>query len=268
MKGEVKHLGYTIVEVMVVLAVSGMMFVIAAGFVNGKQARTAFTYGSNELASRLQDTIEQVTDGQYSDISLQCTYSSGTGTNPNAVPTGTEQQGTNSNCVFLGKVLHFATDGNRAKYDVFPMAGGRVGVNDTPITELVNAKPKVINSLITVEDTPQQLDIVNIKVTSSTGVTGNSYMIGFFQSQGSFDSSTNSLDNGIQVVRPYYVDSAGDNLSKDAAVTLINGGGIVEARSIDICLTDGTRYASILLGVDGGQLATTVKAHGTVATCA
>ena len=46
--------GYTIVEVMIVLAVSSAMFLIAANFINGKQERTAFSQGSNEMVSQLQ----------------------------------------------------------------------------------------------------------------------------------------------------------------------------------------------------------------------
>ena len=65
-------LGYTIIEVMIVLAVSGLMFIIAATFINGKQQRATFTAGVNEMASELQNVIEQVNDGSYADVPLNC----------------------------------------------------------------------------------------------------------------------------------------------------------------------------------------------------
>lgn len=55
MKGGKSPLGYTVVEVMIVLAVSGIMFLVAANFINGKQQKTSFANGVNEMASRIQD---------------------------------------------------------------------------------------------------------------------------------------------------------------------------------------------------------------------
>ena len=70
MNGGKRPLGYTIIEVMIVLAVSGVMFIIAASFISGKQESTAFTEGANEFASQLQQTIAEVADGQYSDVTF------------------------------------------------------------------------------------------------------------------------------------------------------------------------------------------------------
>ncbi len=68
-----QSLGYTIVEVLVVLAVSSFMFVIAANFINGRQERASFASGSNDLASALRNVLNQVADGHYSDVPMTCT---------------------------------------------------------------------------------------------------------------------------------------------------------------------------------------------------
>lgn len=102
MKGVKQPLGYTIIEVMIVLAISGLMFLIAANFISGKEESTSFTEGTNEFVTDMQSVINQVTDGQYSDISFQCVSSGGT----LSFPSG-GSQGTNPACVFLGKFLYF-----------------------------------------------------------------------------------------------------------------------------------------------------------------
>ncbi len=106
MKGGKLPLGYTIVEVLVVLAVSGVLFLLAADFITGKQSKTSFQQGSNELVSRLQAIVEEVSTGHYADIPLTCDAFS----NPSRLifdPT-VKPQGSNQDCVFLGKIIHFS----------------------------------------------------------------------------------------------------------------------------------------------------------------
>src|SRR4051812_28553600 len=105
MNGGKLPLGYTVIEVMIVLAVSGLMFVIATNFISGKQAKTSFTAGSNELASKVQDLIGEVNDGKYSDIPLSCSANIGGPTSVSDGAPDAETQGTNPQCVFLGKIL-------------------------------------------------------------------------------------------------------------------------------------------------------------------
>jgi prepilin-type N-terminal cleavage/methylation domain-containing protein len=258
MKGGKTPLGYTIIEIMIVLAVSGLMFVIAANFINGKQEKAAFTQGVNEMASRVQGTIEQITDGQYSDIPLNCQFA---GTTVFAGPTA--HQGQNSNCVFLGKVLHLSEGGTSYKYETFSIAGGRVDGSGNPITSLTAADPKVIPGLETQQSTPQQLIVNNVTIDDSGT---RSFAFGFFQGQGSPDIA-HSLQDGPQSLSLYYVAGVTDsmNTSTSLATIQINGGAnLVAARQVDICMYDGTQYADIILGTNNNQVNVTVKRYGTV----
>jgi prepilin-type N-terminal cleavage/methylation domain-containing protein len=274
--------GYTIVEVMIVLAVSGVMFLIAASFINGKQARTAFTAGVNQMASNLQDIIEQVTDGKYSDIPLSCLFD-GTRTPALTFPAGNNQQGTNASCVFLGKILHFQESGlpgttYTQQYEIFSLAGGRAN-GSTALATPTAADATVISSptadLTDQQTTPQSLDVS--KVTFNVGGLGPtkiSYGLGFLQGQGSLDA-TNNLISGPQNVSMYYVSSlvGVSGTDKPTAIGIINGGSnLKQAQNVDICLTDGTRYADITVGNNGSnasQLVVNVKMDGTTrpATC-
>ncbi len=266
MKGGKRPLGYTIIEVMIVLAVSGVMFLIATTFINGKQERTIFAQGTNEMASRLQDVIEQVTDGRYSGIQLNCTYNGTTSFGGTTVG-----QGTNSNCVFLGKILHFSDAGIPYNYDTFSIAGGRVGTGNVPVVSLSGvggADPKVIPALITSQVTPSRLHVTKVTVTDMSGSVAQSFAVGFLQGQGAIDTSGSvplgSLQDGPQTINMYYVNGVVGSMSQLAAEGQIAGGGnLVAAQKVDICLTDSSRYADVVIDTKNSQLNVNVQMDGT-----
>jgi prepilin-type N-terminal cleavage/methylation domain-containing protein len=244
--------GYTIVEVMIVLAVSGVMFLIAANFINGKQAKTAFTDGVNDTASRLQDTIEQVTDGQYSDIPLNCTFNAAARRTSFPSSGTTPGQGQNSQCVFLGKLWYFGLSSltpKTSEYQVLPVAGGRVDQTGAVITTPAAAGPAVVRSLSTDQAISQSLDVTQIYYYNGSSYTYFSppmQAFGFLQGQGSLDTNGN-LASGAQTVGLYYVGGAlnFNNIEQDAA----RGYGLQATKGIAICVTDDQRHALITVGI-------------------
>lgn len=255
--------GYTIAEVLVVLAISGVMFLLATQFINGRNEKATFTAGVNEMASRLQDTIEQVSDGQYSDIPVNCAFN-GTTT---SFPSGTNNQGTNAQCVFLGKILHFAQGGswagsqNGSHYEVFSIAGGRLSAG-IPVVSPIAANAKSIPGLTKQQTTAQSLNIQKVTVNGTT----QSFGIGFFQGQGSLDAN-NNLQNGTSPVKMYYINNLTANMDNSQAANQIDATvNLTPAQSVDICLTDGSQEAHLKLGLNGSQLAVDVKRNGFVAS--
>jgi len=249
-------LGYTIVEVMIVLAVSGVMFVIAAGFINGKQARAAFTTGVNEMASTIQDTLDQVSDGKYSDIPLNCSFN---GSQTSITSGGSNQQGTNATCVFLGKMIRW--DVGAADYTVYSLAGGRstdFATGTTDITNLSAADPRVITDLNTTGSVPQQLTVEKITIDSLTYTGSPPYdpVFGFLQSLGT--SSGGALKTGGQTIGLYYM-----NLQQHTPIQSSVPLSIMPASTIDMCLTDDTRTAHITIGSgNDSQQAVNVRMTG------
>ncbi len=260
MKGGKTPLGYTIIEVMIVLAVSGLIFLIAVNFINGKQEKTSFTAGVNETASQIQDVIEQVIDGHYSDIPLSCTYVGGvTQPSPSAAPGNT--QGRNLPCVFLGKLIYFSYDtAASVNYEIFSLAGGRVDSSGNPITTPQAAGPVVINTPdLTVRKTTSQ-NLAIQKVTVNGGIT-NSSAIGFLQSP-AVDAS-NNLANGTTTIGLYYFQNLGPGNLDPIGLIRLHSSWFQPAQNVDICLTDGTQYADITLGSQGGQLNVSITRDGT-----
>lgn len=249
-------LGYTIIEVMIVLAVSGVMFVIAANFINGKQAKTSFTTGVNELASKIQDTIEQVNDGRYADSLLNCTGGAGS----ISFPGSTAAQGTNSGCIFLGKLIQF----RGTSYRTILLAGSRLNSSNVPSTSLIDAGAKAIPLPGGYDDkhVPQDLTIKSVKIN---GALSASTTIGFIQSLASLDS-TSHLASGSQTISLYTVRAMGAGVND---YSLVVGGNINQANSAAICVADsipGSRFAEIQLGgtdTYASNLSVRVKMLGT-----
>lgn len=255
--------GYTIAEVLIVLAISAVMFLIATQFINGRNEKATFTAGVNEMASRLQDTIEQVNNGQYSDVPVNCNFNGMT----TSFPSGTNNQGTNAQCVFLGKVLHFSQSGswagseNGSHYEVFSMAGGRVSAG-IPVVTPIAANAKSVRGLTKQQVTAQSLRAQRVTVNGAT----QSFGIGFFQGQGSLDAN-NNLQNGASPVKMYYINNLTANQTTSQAGSRIDtSANLTPAQTVDICLTDGAQEAHLRLGTNNNQLTVDVKRNGFVAS--
>ncbi len=288
MKGAKTPGGYTIVEVMIVLAVSALMFLIAASFISGKEENTSFRQGVNQLASSIQSTIEQVSDGQYSDVNLSC---NSTGSMLKAfLINHKSDQGTQSQCIFLGKIDQFfyPVSGGRF-YDTYTVAGLRLNSQGLPVspdsahpsTPLDNDEPSIINyaygsnQTATRKAVPQNLQVIKMGVSSSSGSSfTTSYALGVMQNLGTYgQSGTQSTVNPVQL---YYVSGvsgasingcgsspsstlshAYKNGSLGCALTLVQSN-----QQVLMCVTDGTQYADIGIGTKSNQLTVNVDMLG------
>lgn len=270
MKGGKLPLGYTIIEVMIVLAVSAVMFLIAANFISGKQSSTAFTEGTNEFDTEMQSVINQVTDGQYSDVQFTCTSGAGGALTFSLSASPSSTQGTNPPCVYLGKFLYFIQGANPTDYETFSLAGNRqdnaTGGPATTLAEL-NATPIIGGGidLTTQSSIPQQIEVKSMHATVS-GNTFQVYGLGFIQSAGTLDPLTGELSNGAQTIGLVYDPNLNaPDLTEAQAATDITS-SIAFADSAQICLTDGTRTAEITFG-DNNSNANQLSANLVVTPC-
>jgi prepilin-type N-terminal cleavage/methylation domain-containing protein len=260
-------LGYTIVEVLIVLAISAVMFVIAANFINGKQERTAFIQGVNEMASRLQDTVDQVTNGHYSDVPISCSAPGG----PLDINVSSPQQGKNQECVFLGKIVHFYANGTTfpQNYETISLADSRSAKSGANWNDSATG----IQTLTTQGTIPQNLEVHSMTITPSSGPPspsdGTVYNIGFAQGLGTADAlSPDTYQSGSQTINLIYASSV---LNQSSAVGAgneksITGAVLQIAQSATICLSDGNRSANIFIGGvsnNSNQLSIRVEQLGT-----
>lgn len=126
-----KSAGFTIAETLIVLAVSGGLFLIAALYVGGKQAKTEFQVGVRDIQTQLQQIITQTKSGYYGTQSTsQCSVVDG---NPSVSP-GSGSLGANGECIFIGKAIVVS----ETKIYTYPLAGLRQ-VNGVDTTDPVTA---------------------------------------------------------------------------------------------------------------------------------
>lgn len=277
--------GYTIVESMIFLAVTGVLFVSAMLTVSGKQANVQFTQGVRDAQSKIQDIINQVATGYYpNNGSFTCSVP--TPTDPSSAPTFTavsKVQGSSDDCVFLGKVLQFTTGGaaedGATNYNVFSVASRRKN-NKTPPQEVSSLKEAVPTAVAPTAahsgypditenfETQYGIKVTDIKVR---GISGTFGAVAFFGSLPSVQGT--NLASGAQRVVFGLVPLSSLSDSKQAAAEKINS--ITDENppvdpskqtitlnpdaGIVFCLSDqgGSRKAMITVGQ--GQSQTTAK---------
>jgi len=113
--------GFTIVETLIVLAITGLMFLLAVLAISGKQNQAEFNQAINDIRSEIQHEIDQVAAGDYTNTgNFTCNGTSGSLN----IQQGTNQQGSNDGCVYLGKVLQFGVrNTDPQQYIAYTIAG-------------------------------------------------------------------------------------------------------------------------------------------------
>ncbi len=259
MRGGTNSRGYTIVEVMIFLAISGFMFIIAATFVSGKQSRSEFRQGLNDLNSQVQQAISDVSNGFYpsnGDFSCQASTS--------GVPVFTiapNETGTNQGCVFLGKVIQFNT--GSSSYKVLSVAGRQFAPNSNDVAaSFSDAMPRVVRPPTSPVDLTQTTPLnwgLSVSKIINEGSVVSTLAIGFFGGYSNYNSG--GLQSGAQSVVTIPITTSAINAGiKDA--------GIVANPNILICLDGGNgQFGSLHIGgaaadSGAGQRLTTSTAIG------
>lgn len=118
--------GFTIVETMIVLAVTGVLFVSFVATISGRQDRVRFQQSVNAIKGELEQIINEAQTGYFpSNAQFHCTISGGNLNIEEPDPANPVGQGRNEQCVFLGKVLQFGTafGTDMERYAIYTIAG-------------------------------------------------------------------------------------------------------------------------------------------------
>lgn len=193
--------GYTIVEVMIVLAVTGALFVSAMLLVSGQQARTEFSQGVREFESKIQDVMNDVGTGYYSQNTTRQCISSASGPVFDLVTTA--EQGKSQACIYMGRALQFGTGDTYTKHTIVGLRRITAGGVTREAKDVTEAKPRSIAPR-TAGDTqlPDGTEIVKLQpglvvrwVRYDNGTLQYRGTIAFLGELGSFVSGTNLLQS-------------------------------------------------------------------------
>lgn len=282
--------GFTIVETMIVLAVTGALFVAIAASLTGRQNAAEFTHSIQSIQSQLQQIIDQVPDGNFPDQQVRC-VSIGS---PFFLPGGS--QGTNSECIFLGKVIQFhvrnAGGLSTEQYQVYTIAG--LNTQGTSAEPFAAARPTVVaiagnyaaySKAVSLE---YGLQTVWMRSDNNLSCTGSACSIGavaFLMEPGQAGSTGTGYSSGAQQVDLIPIRTTGLNQYLSTAVgeiqyRAVGSGGLQDINlltvapinpinGVQICFASGTTNQSglITIGSSGRQLVVKLDIKSGNTTC-
>jgi prepilin-type N-terminal cleavage/methylation domain-containing protein len=264
-KSGTRQRGFTIVETLIVLAVTGALFVVAALLINGRQNKTEFSTAINNLQQQLQQIIGQTESGYFpNNGNFSCTIDTADSNHKLNITATPARQGTNQDCIFLGNVLQFGLDsGNGQQFAIWPMAGNRQGTTIKGPFASSGAQPTPVVPLKTYEQLQYGLNAVSMEY-STTGATPSKSTsgVGFLSgdSNGSFATpDATGLQSGSQQFSLYAVDNTKLKITDESNMEIKLGQPIgihlEHATSLNICLASATTDQSglITIGTTGGD---------------
>lgn len=264
-RGQQPH-GYTIVEVLIFMVITGVLLASALLVFRGQQQRTQFTQGVRETESRLRTVINEVSSGYYpNNNTFRCYVSGGSiaidGASPN-------QQGANTGCVFLGKAVRFSQGSD---YKVYTVVGLQRS-DGQEVTNIASADPTAIarfeGDALTVPDITENFSMPwGVAATrvyfEKDGVKTDIGGLGLILSLGSYtQDEDNQLVSGSQTASllPLTETTLGssDAIFKAQGIENMQEADRSAADRIVICLSSGgsDRKAAIIIGGSGRQLST------------
>lgn len=223
--------GFTIVETMIVLAITGLLFVMIATTLSGRQAKSEFNQAIQDARTQLQQVVSQVQAGFYANMgNFNC---SAIGTSLTLSPVGSsKEQGSNESCVFLGHAVQLAVGSSSPEIiKVYPMAGIKLISSDLFDTHPTVIAPDDSNPLVSsVPDNSTDIKLIyNLKLTAMAYDDGTGLhklgALAFLYSLGSFDVSKGDYNNGTAQVNLYalpYTSSLGMNVDQFTGAKGIN----------------------------------------------
>ncbi len=268
--------GFTIVEVLIVLAVSALLFASAAFLIAGKQNQTAFNQSIQQIQSQIQQIMNEVAIGYYPNNSdFQCTA---TAAGPTFTTVVTNQQGTNSGCVFVGKAMQFRVQGSDPEIiAVYPLAGlQKDSSSGQEVQNISQAKPKIVQPAagqFSVKDVILQNGLTTL--ANGGAVNGMWYdngvakvpigAIAFVTSFPQAGASGSGLSSGSQQMDVIPIDSSTTNSTEATGVAAING-HIADSinvgpsksppnptKGVSICFVSGGTNQSGLITIGGNN---------------
>jgi len=239
--------GFTIIEVVIVLAITGLLFLSAVTMFAGKRSQTEFVQAMYDLESQIQSVLSATKSGTFQDSEKYiCVVR-----NNNIQPAVREplpadpplsEPGTRSNCLTLGRAVQARpNDGNLYIFTVIGLA--KDSATGKPVASLKEAGPSVIagtHSSSTADLTVIYKLISGVRVLSAT-IPGNSnrYDIAGFYLAPQGGSSAGQGSTFTSLAYPFESSST-DNYEEDND----------EARRIEECVLQDSALCenSITLG--------------------
>lgn len=270
MKTGLNQAAYTIVEVMIVIAITGGLLLMAMLMISGQQGKTEFTQAINDVQAQINDVINNVATGFYANNgNISCAA----GASPilSAVSRG---EGTNQGCVFMGRAIQFAVAGDPVAYNLYDIVGLQNNSSGQAVQNLTEAVPEAIappNGADTTQSQNLQYGLKAAKMYyTSSGVNHPVSTVAFMSTLANY--SNNNLASGSQQVELRPVQNTADissGVSDKSAQTAVNAISatnlsLIPDGGVTICFNSAgsNQNGVIIIGSNGRQLSTQLVVSG------
>ncbi len=276
--------GYTIIEVMIFLAISSVMFLLAAAFVSGRQSQVDFSQGMAEAKIKLQETINNVVNGYYPARSnFSCT--DGPPLNNRTTlqfSNVSAPEGSNTDCMFLGYAVQYGIQGtNSQSYALIPIAVSSVNyTNNSPTSSISQVVPTPLTNdqwgtaslfngvhvdLTQTDNLGYGIHVTDMYIVNNSSNPATYTSVGGIAFLSSF--SLNGSASGVQSVTPYIIPNLQLNAPTEGSaingvspasedITLINvNNELLNSQAVLICFQGGSnnQIGSITIGSNNNQ---------------
>jgi len=249
---------------MIVLAISGVIFVSGMALFSGQGAETGFNQAVSDLASELSTQAKSVSANQfYGAQGYSCTSS---GSPPRATlgALGNGSSAANSDCLSVGKAFEATAAANDIY--IYDVLGNRLsyagGTATGPASSLAEANPTIATvdgaDLTTDYKLGAGLKIISSKVTNLTGQLSSSGLVGYYLD---FNSETGDSQSGaVLTAKAYNLNTAGHDVS--TAKACVEGTGCSAPDDISLwqlCLESSDTKRHALLNISNSAAGVTTN---------
>jgi hypothetical protein len=237
--------------------VTGAMLLVAILAFMGQSAKVEFNTSIRDIQSIIQATINDVGTGFYpSGDDIKCEL----GGNGLSITTDNVEQGSNTDCIFMGKVMQFGALGtDPQQYNILTLAGYKDNNGD-----ITQAKPQIVDipSATTNAILRNGLNAVSMRYVVG-GVSDDIGAVAFVNGLGSYSDS--QLISGSQQLSLLPVPDSGKipNTDKQAVIEAVEdqlvNAPINPSGGVQICFASSGTKQSGLITIGSGGRGLTVK---------
>lgn len=267
--------GYTILEVMLFLAITGALFVSAYFLMNGQQAKTQFSQGMRDIESKFRDYINDVSTGYYPQVGEYSCDADASGVSfSQLLPGSGDTTGRNLSCIFLGKAIQIQPDTGNDWINVYSVVGRRkvdTATGGRDVKDYIEAEPTaVVDANINLDKTESYQIPWGVRVRSVQSVPGNdSRLLAIYSSLSRTSTVTpGTNESGALVLQPVPYNITAGNTKTDAiqcindTVNCAQLGTAFEYWRICFESAEGNQTAELTVGGDGKKTNLTLEFKG------
>lgn len=267
---KINKVGYTIVELLIVLAVTSVVAISAFGMVQGQRERNEFTQAVRDFETRLTDIANDVYQGYYPQLSTNNPLCTVPAFGLTFAAAGGAIQGGSANCIFAGKAVEFSPETGDTRMRVLTLATRRIARNGLPVTSMTDLSNNDIApvesssistpaSFVLDESFPLLFGLRVRSINGNTSITPSTiaFISGFSRRAASGSSYTGSPETNIFSITNTQSGQAGTDLR--TRLRTVGNYQPAGTTGIQICLEQGVNGRRALVTVGNEQRKMTVN---------